>query len=189
MRALVGRIMLKWDSKEIGYKIEKRINLAQNNNGGLFWIWQRVCGFRKMYRSCWRAENCQLLKKDSTDWSYYIVKFIRNCLLQMSAYFTVEWYSGGSGFKFRPRDCFSLYLSLLKFVLNGSVSCRNCIVSVINESLSVEHWWEDKEGGKSKHLEINLSQCRVVEHKSAITWPGIEPASSRWVAHDQPPEP
>jgi len=34
--------------------------------------------------------------------------------------------------------------------------------------MSMEHWWSDIDGEKSKYSERNLSWCHVVHHKSHI---------------------
>jgi len=41
---------------------------------------------------------------------------------------------------------------------------------------------------RSRYLEIHLSHCHSVHHKSHMDWPGIEPGPSRWEAGDWPPE-
>jgi hypothetical protein len=49
---------------------------------------------------------------------------------------------------------------------------------IIEGNSSMEHWWNDIEGGKLKNLEKNLSQCHPVQHQSHMECPGIEPQAS-----------
>jgi hypothetical protein len=47
-------------------------------------------------------------------------------------------------------------------------------MSMIDEWVGTEHWWNDTDKGKLKYSEQNLSQCHFDHHKSQTKWPGTE---------------
>jgi hypothetical protein len=59
---------------------------------------------------------------------------------------------------------------------------------VIDEQMSMEHWWNNPDERKPKYLEEYLSRCHFVHHKSHIDWRGLEQEPPRWEAGDQQPE-
>ena len=58
------------------------------------------------------------------------------------------------------RPCF-----LLSVVFNYTVSSWDCIASVKEEWMSMEHWWDDADRAKSKYSEKDMSQWQFVHHK------------------------
>jgi len=42
---------------------------------------------------------------------------------------------------------------------------------VLDAIMSVEHWWNDTDGGKPKYSVKKLSQCHFALHKSHKFWP------------------
>jgi hypothetical protein len=69
---------------------------------------------------------------------------------------------------FSPKTGFCVIFVTSKVCFERLCQFPQRTVSVINESLSMEHWWKGTERGKPKYSEMNLSQCRVVQHKSPI---------------------
>ena len=65
---------------------------------------------------------------------------------------------------------------------NSAVTCRDYIVSVLDEWVSAEHWWSDSDRVKAKHCEPSLSHCHFANHKLQMDWPGIESGPQWWVA-------
>jgi len=47
-------------------------------------------------------------------------------------------------------------------------------VSLADERMSVEHQWNDSDGGKLKYWEKNQSQCHFVHHRSHMDCLGTE---------------
>jgi hypothetical protein len=60
---------------------------------------------------------------------------------------------------------------------------------VVDEWMSMEHWWDDSDRGNPKYWEKNLSQCQFVHHKFHVDCPGIEPGPPLWQAGEWPPVP
>jgi hypothetical protein len=58
---------------------------------------------------------------------------------------------------------------------------------VLDEWMSMEHWWNDTDKEKPKYSEKSLSQCQFFNHNSHWDWPRIEPGSPLWQANDQVP--
>jgi hypothetical protein len=50
--------------------------------------------------------------------------------------------------------------------------------------MSLEHWWNDFDGGKPKHSKKNPSLCYFVHHKSHMDRLGIETGTPRWEVSD-----
>jgi len=48
--------------------------------------------------------------------------------------------------------------------------------------MSMEHWWNDTDKGKARHLAKNLIPCQLSTKNLNIDWPGIEPGPPRWEA-------
>jgi hypothetical protein len=40
--------------------------------------------------------------------------------------------------------------------------------------MSMEHWWNDTDRGKSKYGVKELSQCHLALYKCHMDWPGME---------------
>jgi hypothetical protein len=50
--------------------------------------------------------------------------------------------------------------------------------------MSVEQSVEWELAGEIEVLGENLPQCHIVNHKSHMTWPGLEPGTPLWEAGD-----
>jgi len=46
---------------------------------------------------------------------------------------------------------------------------------MIDEEMNAGHWQNDKDRGKPKYSEKNLSKCHFVQCKSQMDWNGIKP--------------
>ena len=57
----------------------------------------------------------------------------------------------------------------------------------VNEWMSVKHWWNDTERGKTTYSEKNLFQDHFVHHKFHSYWTGIEIGPPGWETGSQPP--
>ena len=62
-------------------------------------------------------------------------------------------------------------------------------VTIVDEWMSIEQWWNDTERGKLKYWKKNPYQWHFVYHKLLIDWPGTEAGTLRWEAGDQPSQP
>lgn len=51
---------------------------------------------------------------------------------------------------------------------------------VMDERMNMEHWCNDTDTEKQKHLEKILCQCHFVYHKAHMGFPEIEPGRWRW---------
>jgi hypothetical protein len=51
------------------------------------------------------------------------------------------------------------------------------IASVIDELMSLKHWWNGTDREELKYSERNLSQCHFVHHKSHVERFGLEPGA------------
>jgi hypothetical protein len=49
-------------------------------------------------------------------------------------------------------------------LFNDAVNCKDYTESVIDELMSMEHEWNDEDGGKLKYLEKDLSHCHFSHH-------------------------
>lgn len=59
---------------------------------------------------------------------------------------------------------------------NNTVSVCGGIASLIDERVSMEHWWDDIDGAEVKYCTWRQSsQCFFVYHKVHVGWPGIKP--------------
>ena len=59
-------------------------------------------------------------------------------------------------------------------------------MSVLNEGMSMEKWWDDVDGGKSKNSEKSLSPYNSVRLKSTMNWPGFNWAFAREPGDKEP---
>jgi len=55
------------------------------------------------------------------------------------------------------------------------------VLEVGEGKMSMKHWWNDTNTGKSKHSEKYLSQ-RHFFHNNPFEWPEIYPGPPRWEA-------
>lgn len=60
--------------------------------------------------------------------------------------------------------------SLFKCVFNDAINIYVCTISVIDEWISIEQWWNDSDKGKFEALRRNLCQCPVIKTNSTLTW-------------------
>jgi len=83
--------------------------------------------------------------------------------------------------------CTSLTPLLFDYVMNHFIdnygTCKDHIMLVNERQISREHWWDDTDRGKQKHLEKTLSHCHLVVHKSHVDYSGIEPGLCAAVLH------
>jgi hypothetical protein len=63
----------------------------------------------------------------------------------------------------------------LEVVFNTAVNSQNQMRLVIDERMTIQHLWSDKDGGKSKQSKKNLSHCHFVHHKYRMDLHKTEP--------------
>jgi hypothetical protein len=68
----------------------------------------------------------------------------------------------------------------LSLLFNDAVSCYVDVASVVDEWMSMEHWWNDTERGKIKVPGDNLSQCDLATTNPIMIWPRVEPWPLLW---------
>jgi hypothetical protein len=64
------------------------------------------------------------------------------------------------------------------------VEKKHYTASVVDEWMSMEHWWNDTDRGILKYWEKNLSHTHFIHHKSHMDWTGIEHDPGRWETGD-----
>jgi len=53
-------------------------------------------------------------------------------------------------------------------------NCLDYIASMIDEGISIEHWWHYTDSGNLKYSEKTLSHCYLSHHKPHMDWHGME---------------
>lgn len=66
----------------------------------------------------------------------------------------------------------------------NNVNCEHYTVSVINDLMSVEHWWSDNDSGNGTNRREKSVPVPLCVAKSHTGWPGIEPTPSQWQKGD-----
>ena len=63
---------------------------------------------------------------------------------------------------------------VFEVLFNDAIICWDYAVSVIDERISMDHWWNETNRENPIYLEKTFSQGYVFHHKSDMKWPGIE---------------